>query len=115
MQQQDETNASAAWGEAGRALGIEVEAPFTLRHGSRDHVCLAYLPHFGGGAGILVAGTRSPNFTTDKVFSGDAESDGYSWTFLNLCEYQKFDGRLFIETLTDWGCTGPDDKRPSWL
>ena len=115
MHSHDETNVSAAWTEAGKALGIQVRAPFEFRVGDRAHKCLAYLPHFSGPGGVLIMGTRPPDFRADEVFKADAEGCGYAWSFLNIDEYQKFNSDLFRDTLREWGYSGPEVERPGWL
>ena len=115
MHPHDEGNVSAAWLEAGRTLGVQVKAPFEFRVGDRTHICLALLPHFSGPGGLVVMGTRPPDFRTDKAFAADAEACGYAWSFLNMDEYQKFDDNLFIDALREWGYTGPEERRPDWL
>jgi hypothetical protein len=115
MHPRDEEKVSAAWLEAGGALGIQVKAPFEFRVGDRTHICLAFLPHFSGPGGLVIMGTRPPDFRADEVFKADAEGCGYAWSFLNIDEYQKFDDNLFRDTLEEWGYTGPDAERPGWL
>jgi hypothetical protein len=115
MHPNGEKSVSTAWIEAGKALGIQVKVPFEFRVGDRVHKCLAFLPHFSGSGGLVIMGTRPPDFRADEAFKADAERCGYVWSFLNIDEYQKFDGNLFRDTLREWGYTGPDAERPSWL
>jgi hypothetical protein len=101
---------SAAWVLAAHDLGIEVIAPFVLTVGGREHKCLALVPHFGGGNGILVA-----TLPSDRVLYADAKSTDYRCSFVDRELYGKYERTLFVETLTEWGFTGPARKRPAWL
>jgi hypothetical protein len=104
-----------AWRDAARELGIEVVAPFTLRVESRLHVCIAWVPQFGGKQGTLVLGTTPPGFTTDQLLIADAEKAGYRWSAVNITIYQRYNRELFMEALKDWGFAGNESKRPTWM
>jgi hypothetical protein len=115
LQTRDEAKVTAAFREAGRQLQLDVIAPFLLPHAERHTLCLAYLPYFSGRHGIVVLPTRPPSFETDASMKAQLELLGYSWSFVNVTVYAKFDRELFIDTLREWGFAGPPDKRPSWL
>ncbi len=74
------------------------------------HEFLAYVPHFGGGNGIVVAALPS-----DGAQYATAERAGYRCSFVNADLYGTYDRALFVETLTEWGFTGPAEKRPEWM
>jgi len=63
---------------------------------------------------MIVVETTPPLFETDTTLAGDAEKEGYKWSFINRERYSVFDRETFMETLIDWGFFGPRDKRPSW-
>ena len=115
MQPDDEAKVTAAFREAGLQLGVEVVAPFQLPHPERHTLCIAHLPHFSRRLGIVVLPTRPPSFETDNQLRAHVEMLGYSPSFVNVTVYQKFERDLFIDTLREWGFTGPTEKRPSWL
>lgn len=111
MQNNDARNAVNAWAIASVELGIELEAPFILRANGREHLCIAWLPHFfSAKRGVVVA-----SLETDPVtFASDAESEGYAYSLVNVQTYGQFDRDLFINTLKDWGYYGSEEKKPSW-
>jgi hypothetical protein len=106
----DHRKISKAWMAAARDLGVDVIAPFSLTVDGRDHEYLALVPHFGGGKGIVVAALPS-----DRVLYADAKSADYRCSFVNVELYGAYERAFFIETLTEWGFTGPAEKRPAWL
>jgi hypothetical protein len=44
-----------------------------------------------------------------------SESLGYFQSTLSPKYYDRYDRELFLETLRDWGWTGPGAMRPAWL
>jgi hypothetical protein len=101
---------SEAWKLAARDLGIEVIAPFFLAVDGREHEYLAHVSHFGGGKGIVVAPLPS-----DRVLYADAKSRDYRCSFVNGELYATYERAFFIDTLMEWGFTGPTENRPTWL
>jgi len=106
---------TATWLQIGKELGVEIIAPFTFEIHGRLHVCIAYLPHFGGSKGIVLDGTRPPRFEIDEELAKDAKSAGHGCSFLNTECYQTYDREAAIETLSEWGFYGPSEDRPAWL
>jgi hypothetical protein len=49
------------------------------------------------------------------VLSADARSAGYGYSFVNGELYCRYDRAHFVETLTEWGYTGPIERRPRWM
>ena len=98
-----------------KGLGVKVVSPFLLKVGSNQHECLAFFPQFGGDKGTLVKGTMPPEFKTDKQFVSDAESENYRWSFVNVDDYLTYDEELIKECLMDWGFSGLEGDRPTWL
>jgi|SRR5580658_8925955 hypothetical protein len=115
MTNEDVHNAINAWKMAARELGIEVVAPFAFSVDGRIHECLAWVAHFGRQKGIVVVGACPPDFVTDRTLMMDADYEGYQWSALDMRTYSVFNREDFIEALTDWGFTGPENRRPGWL
>ena len=115
LNEKDLADVVDAWRTAGRELGLEVVAPFVFMVGGRTHQCLAWVPNFSHQRGIVVAGTAPPDFWTDAQLAKDAASEGYGFSAVNVVCYKRYDRERFIETLTEWGFTGPSEKRPKWL
>jgi hypothetical protein len=98
-----------AFREAGRDLGIDVVAPFDLVAESGRHRFLAFIPHFGGSGGMVVA-----EIDSDRALYRVAEKAGYYISFVNADAYELYDRIHFIDTLRDWGFYGPSERQPSW-
>ena len=101
-------NVLDAWLTAAGDLGFDVIVPFALNADGRDYENLVLVPHFGGG--ILVAG-----LSTDRGLRLDAKDAGYQCSFVNAERYGRYDRDFFVDTLSEWGFTGPEHKRPTWL
>ena len=99
-----------AWRAAARDLSIDITAPFSLTVDGRVHEYLALVHHFGGGRGIVVAA-----LPWDRAQYEDAESEDYPCSFVNVRRYSKYERAFFVETLAEWGYTGPAERRPAWL
>ncbi len=95
---------------AGRDLKIEVIAPFDLIVDGKSHQYLAYLPHFGGPKGMVVAA-----IVADGGLHAAANRAGLYSSSVNSEVYDKYEREHFIDTLNDWGFYGPGEKRPPWL
>jgi hypothetical protein len=101
-----------AWQEAAKDLGFEFVAPYTFVDGDgRTYSCSGLLVHFGGPKGTLIVSQYDLDPDIDDV---GAEL-GYYTSALNPLHYEKYDRRLFMETLIDWGWYGPIERRPPWM
>lgn len=101
---------TAAFLAAGRDLGLDVVAPFELIVYGRVHRFLAFLPHFGGPRGMMVAAGPP-----DGALYEATQRAGHYVSFINADMYSTYEQRHFIDTLSDWGYYGPEENRPSWL
>jgi hypothetical protein len=106
---------SSAWKQAGKELGINVVAPFSLqdREGN-SHLYPAFIPDFGSSKGALVLAADPPDFDVDPRLILCAEDQGYWHSIVNSELYSKFNRNAFIETLDDWQYFGNEQNRPSW-
>lgn len=115
MSYENDTQLSV-WRRAGEALGVAVQAPFVfVAQNDCEFRCVAFFPDFGGPAGMLVAGTRGPEYETSPELLKAAASAGLYCSFVNSDVYCIFDENLFKELLRDWGFFGKPDERPTWL
>ena len=106
----------AAWRTAGEVLAVEVVPRFVLKSQNRSHCCVALLPDFGGKRGQLVRVLDdSDSKAEESLFAADAEREGYTWSLINGATYSVFDEDVFREALADWGFSGPESRRPTWL
>ena len=98
-----------AWREAAQDLGIEIVVPYalTLKNGEQVHADLL-VKDFGPTLVVTDAVEETLRRLGDQL---GIEGYGYS----AFCgEELVYDRELFINTLNDWGWTGPVDRRPAW-
>ena len=103
-----------AWNEARDQLGIRVIAPFPMAGKWHDTVAIL-IPDFGGNLGTLIRSTEPPDYHTDAAFMADLSSQGFYVSFLNIDVYRTFHRGIYIQTLVDWGYTGPPETVPMWV
>jgi hypothetical protein len=100
---------AAAWRQASIDLGVRVEAPF--RRQADDGTVIegeVYLPDFAthdGGYGLW----------RENVAAFHAVRAQGAWASLLYDGYLAYDRQRFIETLSDWGWHGAEDRSPAWL
>ncbi len=87
-----------AFTAAGRDLQIDVVAPFDAVVDGRSHQFLAFLPHFGGPKGMVVAASLS-----DHAAYAAADECGYYISFVNADVCSTYGREHFIDTLNAWG------------
>jgi len=78
-------------------------------------LCSAYLPDFGGPAGMVFGLLEGPDHEVDKRLSSAADAQGLYHSFINAEVYESYDEEVFKEALTDWGFFGDEERRPVWL
>jgi hypothetical protein len=95
---------------AGAELGVEVIAPFDLDSEVGPIRCIAFIAHFGGANGIVVAPVHSP----EAIQLREATSGTDYYFSLLASTYEHYDRDLFVDTLNDWGWKGDPGQEPSW-
>ncbi len=99
-------NLVAAWLEASRDLGIAVIAPYGLPiTGNRLLRCEAFIPDFGSPTGAIAIS----RLTRGKVRPVLRKTNRWH----SEMDYARYDRRLFIEMLNDWGWFG-QAQQPGW-
>jgi hypothetical protein len=106
-------NASNAWVKAGAELGFELTAPFAIELDGESVICVAFLPHFGGPNGMIVA-VLDPQSSIDQRIIQYSRKNGLFYSFVGL-NYGNYERSRFVEALEDWGYYGPQDKCPVWF
>jgi hypothetical protein len=98
---------SGAWLEAAKDLGIRVTAPFGVQaSGGEPIIYEALVLDFGGPKGTVVG-------VLDDKLDDCRAIQGYYYSNLSP-SYRDYGRQLFIDTLNDWGWSGPLELRPSW-
>ncbi|MEI6788557.1 MAG: hypothetical protein WCL49_08775 [bacterium] len=98
-----------AWLQAGRELGVEVVAPFSLRSPAGEVVeYIALVRNFGTDKGMLLLADFGAKGSMQL-----AQAEGFSFSCLSE-SYAEFDRQRFIDALNDWGWTGSDKQAPNW-
>jgi hypothetical protein len=100
-----------AWLDARDDLGIRVVHPFEFEtpSGRRATTVGVYLPDFGSPLGTLLL----CRFDADELDELADETEYFS-SGLSPDHYEPYNRERFIETLSDWGWYGPNEKTPSW-
>jgi hypothetical protein len=98
-----------AWLEASNDLCVAVVAPYRVETSwPMVLLCEAFVPDFGSPMGAVVISSRSRGLVRSILReSGRWHSDlgdGYA----------RYNRKLFIETLNDWGWFGQDHLKPEW-
>ena len=106
-------NVSEAWVKAGTELGFELNAPFAIELDGESVVCVAFLPHFGGPKGMIVA-VLERQAPIDQRIVQYSRKQGLFYSFVGL-NYGNYERSRFIEALEDWGYYGQQDKCPAWF
>ena len=115
MMDSDIQHVADAWVEAGKKLGIRVDAPFELLDAAgRVHCFAAYIPDYGGENGAVVLVAKPPEFERDAEAEQCAKEGGYWCSVVNAESYSTFDHDLFTSTLNDWQYFGELDSKPAW-
>lgn len=98
-----------AWQAACADLGIHIKTPFTLTQ--KDGAAVQYIAlveHFGSEKGMLLLSD-----STDSMPMNVAQANGYGYSCLSH-GYENYERERFVDTLNDWGWTGPRSETPDW-
>ena len=106
-------NASEAWVKAAEELGFVLTAPFSIEVDGGSVMRIAFLPHFGGPKGMIIA-ALDPQSSIDQRIVQFSRQNGLFYSFVSL-NYGNYERPKFIEALEDWGYYGPQDKCPAWF
>jgi hypothetical protein len=99
----------AAWLEASKDLCIAVTAPYGVAsRGQKPLLCEAFIPDFGSPTGAIAISARSRRKVRPLL------REANRWHSELGDGYARYDRRLFIETLNDWGWFGQAHLQPSW-
>jgi hypothetical protein len=101
------TQVSAAWRQAAAELGIRFTSPYSLTSEKGNRIdCLGLVHGFGAAFGTIV-------FVLGEDVPAKDLGDEYHCSELTA-SYAKYDRKLFVATLDDWGWRGPQAQTPSW-
>jgi hypothetical protein len=101
------------WVQYRDRLGIEFVSPFVLTVDGRKLKVDLLLRNFGGPNGMLIV----TDYSVIKPYTGRLEHFGYGYSVLPEPggEMTEEDIQKAIEMFRDWGWSGPEASRPSWL
>jgi len=95
-----------SWKDAASDLGIEFISPFKfIGTDNKEYEITGLLPQFGSINGALI---------TYRKDDEEASLEGYHSSALNPVYYDRYNRKLFIETLKDWGWYANEDA-PAWF
>jgi hypothetical protein len=102
----------AFWRMVADDLGIDIVAPFelALSDGSRLRVA-ALVKDFGPPSGMLVAF----DYGTLKPYAKEVVESGYGYSAQLGNSPGGYNRATMVDVLKDWGWSGAEEKRPSWL
>jgi hypothetical protein len=99
-------------------LGVRVEVPYSLAHGSNRFDNLMFVPDFGSRAGMvgwfrdLEADRSDAASALEAAFFRAAKARGLCCSMLN--SRSSLDQQEVKDTLDDWQYFGPVERRPAW-
>ncbi|MBW1982134.1 MAG: hypothetical protein JRJ12_13035 [Deltaproteobacteria bacterium] len=101
------------WQMAAEDLGIRIIAPFQLVLSSGVQIKAELLvKQFGAVNGMLII----TNYDQVAPFVDEITNEGYGFSVLDEPrDNEKYSREDFIELLADWGWSGEDSSKPSWL
>jgi hypothetical protein len=102
-----------AWRNAGVALAVRIEAPFTLKTEGSHYSCVGWVADFGSPQGTILLLDSGSGLESDAWRA--ARQAGYFVSSLNGDIYRTYEHGVFVETLRDWGYFGEPKREPSWL
>jgi hypothetical protein len=99
------------WAKAATDLGIEIIAPFEVEFpdGSKLRVA-ALVKNFGKRNGMLV----DSDYEVLKPHIARIVENGYGYSS-GVGGAEEYDAHLIIEILRDWGWSGAESDKPSWI
>jgi hypothetical protein len=100
------------WKMVSEDLRIDIVAPFdvVLSDGAQLRVA-ALVKNFGPPRGMLVAFA----YDTPKPYVQKIIEDGYGYSAQLGNSPEGYNRATMLDILKDWGWSGPEDRRPSWL
>ena len=107
------SNLAARWANAGRDLGVEVVAPYSVELPSGARVdAVVLVGHFGGPVGMLVV----TDYAQVRHLLRELEDAGFGFAVLEEPdESEPFVLEEYADMLRDWTWTGKDGDVPAWL
>lgn len=101
------------WQKAASDLGLQITTPFSLVLSSGHRLqAILLICQFGGTKGMLVFASY------DGIAShvNEIVDAGYGFSILDEPgEHEEYNREEYIELLSDWGWSGDDESRPTWL
>ena len=99
------------WIEASIDLKIRFQYPYKFMGiDGNEYEATGLLPDFGQGKGTLITSRKDD----DEVFKMAELTNDYHLSALNPLYYDTYDREHIIDTLSDWGWIGKE-QRPDWI
>jgi len=108
------TKLEQLWNMAKDDLGLDIEISFPLVLPKKNITITSelLLKNFGAERGMLV-------FTRSQELQGSGEEivqEGYGYSVLSEpSQTRTYKKDEFIALLSDWGWSGPPEKKPTWI
>jgi hypothetical protein len=105
-------SSESAWIEASKDLGFRFIHPYKFTGlDGKDYEVDGLIPDFGYGKGALITSRKTDE---EAILMADLTND-YLISGLSPRYYDKYDREIIIETLSDWGWKGEEQKKPDWI
>jgi hypothetical protein len=101
------------WAKIANDLNLDVSFNYNIKTVNGSNLFIdVYLKNFGGKRGMLL--DSNPDLFEDLLKLSD---DKYGFSILNepIDQSEEYDRSACIEMLSEWGWTGPKDRKPLWL
>lgn len=97
------------WEKAKKDLGLDISFSNELKvEDDLLHIEII-LKNFGAPKGMIIV----REYNKIKNYVDALNQNGWGYSALSLGN--KYDRESFIEMLSDWGWTGPENEKPNWL
>jgi hypothetical protein len=100
-----------SWKDAASDLGIEFIHPFKfIGTDNKEYEITGLLPQFGSKNGALITSRKDDEEALLEAY----KLEDYCRSALNPVHYDRYNRKLFIETLKDWGWYS-NEVAPAWF
>ncbi|MEH6548231.1 MAG: hypothetical protein V7701_17480, partial [Sneathiella sp.] len=101
------------WKKAASDLNLQITSPYRfLLSSGRKLEAILLIHHFGGARGMLIFGSY------DEVapYIKEIVDAGYGFSILDEpMESEQYNKEDYVDMLVEWGWSGANKTRPSWL
>jgi hypothetical protein len=105
---------ASAWRKAAEKVAFVFDSPHILTIDNERHSVIGFLPHFGSPNGMTLDTWIPGHPESTRSLHEAARRAGLFCSCISAETYDRYDEKIFIEALNDWGYFGPEKLRPPW-